>query len=86
MTIIEFYKSLSVLLTDTRENFLSQNQAKNKLNGLLEKAKDSGLQVNISENILDPINLMRLDDENSFREDLEDDYGLDSSYEYGSSF
>ena len=86
MTIIEFYKSLSVLLTDTRENFLSQNQAKNKLNELLEKAKDSGLQVNISENILDPINLMRLDDENSFREDSEDDYGLDSSYEYGSSF
>ena len=86
MTIIEFYKSLSVLLTDTRENFLSQNQAKKKLDGLLEKAKDSGLQVNISENILDPINLMRLDDENSFREDLEDDYGLDSSYEYGSSF
>jgi len=86
MTIIEFYKSLSVLLTDTRENFLSQNQAKKKLNGLLEKAKDSGLQVNISENILEPINLMRLDDENSFREDSEDDYGLDSSYEFGSSF
>lgn len=86
MTIIEFYKNLSVILTDTRENFLSQNQAKKKLNNLLESAKDSGLQVNISENILDPITLMRLDDENSYREDEEDNYGFDSSYGYGSSY
>ena len=86
MTIIEFYKNLSVILTDTRENFLSQNQAKKKLNNLLESAKDSGLKVDISENILDPITLMRLDDENSYREDGEDDYGYDSSYGYGSSY
>ena len=79
MTIIEFYKSLSCLLTDTREEFLSQNQAKKKLDQLLEKAKESGLNINISENILDPINLMRLDDENSFKPE-EDDYDYDSSY------
>ena len=79
MTIIEFYKKLSNLLTDTREEFLSQNQAQKKLNELLEKAKESGLNINISENILDPINLMRLDDENSFKPE-EDDYDYDSSY------
>ena len=79
MTIIEFYKSLSSLLADTREEFLSQNQAKKKLDQLLEKAKESGLNINISENILDPINLMRLDDENSFKPE-EDDYDYDSSY------
>jgi len=79
MTIIEFYKSLSSLLSDTREEFLSQNQAKKKLDHLLEKAKESGLNINISENILDPINLMRLDDENSFKPE-EDDYDYDSSY------
>ena len=79
MTIIEFYKSLSSLLSDTREEFLSQNQAKKKLDQLLEKAKESGLNINISENILDPINLMRLDDENSFKPE-EDDYDYDSSY------
>ena len=79
MTIIEFYKSLSSLLTDTREEFLSQNQAKKKLDQLLEKAKESGLNINISENILDPINLMRLDDENSFKPE-DDDYDYDSSY------
>ena len=85
MTIIEFYKKLSNLLTDTREEFLSQNQAKKKLDQLLEKAKESGLQVNISENILDPINLMRLDDENSFKPE-DDDYDYDSSYGGNSSY
>ena len=57
------------------QTYLSQNQAKKKLEQLLEKAKESGLQVNVSENILDPINLMRLDDENSFRPE-DDDYDL----------
>jgi hypothetical protein len=86
MTIIEFYKSLSNLLTDTREEFLSQNQSKKKLEQLLEKAKESGLNINISENILDPINLMRLDDENSFRSEDNDHDDGDWSFGYDSSF
>lgn len=86
MTIIEFYKSLSSLLTDTREEFFTQNQAKKKLDQLLEKAKESGLNINISENILDPINLMRLDDENSFRSEDNDTSDGDWSFGYDSSF
>lgn len=81
MTIIDFYKELSRLLTDTRENFLSQNQAKQKLNDLLDKAKKSKLEVNISEDILDPVLLMRLDDEKSFTDNQDDDF----SYEDDSS-
>ena len=86
MTIIEFYKSLSKILTDTREEFLSQNQGKKRLDELLEKAKESGLQVNVSESILDPVNLMRLDDENSFRSEDNDHDGGDWSFGYDSSF
>jgi hypothetical protein len=80
MTIIEFYKKLSSILTDARENFISHKQAKKKLNELLEKSKEFELQINVSEDILDPINLMRLDDERSFREGDEDDE--DDEYNY----
>jgi hypothetical protein len=81
MTIIEFYKELSRLLTDTREDFISQNQAKKKLEDLLDRAKKSNLDVKISEEILDPVYLMRLDDEKSFTTDEED-----FSYDEGSSY
>lgn len=84
MTITEFYKSLSVILTDTREEFLSYSQGKKKLNELLEKAESAGLQVKISENILDPVNLMRLDDENSFRSEDGNDWDS-GDWSYGNS-
>jgi hypothetical protein len=85
MTIIDFYKKLSRILTDTREEFLSQNEGKKKLQKLLEEAENNNLQVKINPDILDPVNLMRLDDENSFRPedtDYDDDYsfGSDSSF------
>ncbi len=79
MTTIEFYKKLSSILTDARENFISHNHAKKKLNELLEKSKEFELQINVSEDILEPVNLMRLDDERSFRESDEDD---DDEYDY----
>ena len=82
MTILDFYKNLSKILTDTREGFLSQKQGQTKLNLLLEEAKSSNLQVNINPQILDPINLMRLDDEKSFTSnDDDDDFSYDSPYE-----
>jgi hypothetical protein len=85
MTIIDFYKSLSKLLTDTRENFLTKSQAEKKLEELLEDAIKNKLDVKIDPNILDSTNLMRLDDEKSFRSE-DDDYGFesesDSSYSY----
>jgi hypothetical protein len=81
MTIIDFYKQLSKILTDTREEFLSQRESKNKLENLLETAKSNGLDVKVSPQILDPVNLMRLDDERSFKPGEEDDFSYDSSYE-----
>ena len=85
MTIIDFYKSLSKLLTDTRENFLTKSQAEKILEELLEDAIKNKLDVKIDPNILDSTNLMRLDDEKSFRSE-DDDYGFesesDSSYSY----
>jgi hypothetical protein len=85
MTIIDFYKSLSKLLTDTRENFLTKSQAEKRLEELLEDAIKNKLDVKIDPNILDSTNLMRLDDEKSFRSE-DDDYGFesesDSSYSY----
>jgi hypothetical protein len=85
MKIIDFYKSLSKLLTDTRENFITKSQAEKRLEELLEDAIKNKLDVKIDPNILDSTNLMRLDDENSFRSE-DDDYGFesesDSSYSY----
>ena len=85
MTIIDFYKSLSTLLTDARENFLTKNQAEKKLEDLLEESKKNKLDVNIDPKNLDQVNLMRLDDEKSFTESSDDDYGYDSDFSYGNS-
>jgi hypothetical protein len=79
MTIIDFYKKLSTLLTDTREKFLSQEQAETKLDLLLEEANKNGLDVQVSKNVLDPIFLMRLDDERSFRQEDDDYYDYNDS-------
>jgi len=80
MTIIEFYKKLSKILTDARENFISNEDAKSKLEDLLIEAEKSNLSVDVSTEILNPINLMRLDDEKSFSDDS-DDVSFDSDYE-----
>ena len=86
MTIIDFYKSLSTLLTDARENFLTKKQAEKKLEDLLEEAIKNKLDINIDPKILDHVNLMRLDDEKSFTESSDDDYGFDSDSSYDSSY
>ena len=86
MTIIDFYKSLSTLLTDARENFLTKNQAEKKLEALLEEALKNKLDVNIDPKILDQVNLMRLDDEKSFTESSDDEYGFDTDSSYDSSY
>jgi hypothetical protein len=82
MTIINFYKQLSKLLTDTREDFITKSQAEKKLEELLQDAIKNKLDVKIDPNILDSTNLMRLDDEKSFRPE-DDDYGFDSDFSYG---
>ena len=84
MTIIDFYKQLSKLLTDTRENFVTKAQAEKRLGELLEDAIKNKLDVKIGPNILDSTNLMRLDDENSYRPESDYDFTSDddSSYSY----
>ena len=85
MTILDFYKQLSKILTDTREHFISQDDGERKLDKLLDEANKHGIDVKISKEILDPINLMRLDDENSFKPEEDDDYGSDFSFGRGDS-
>jgi formyltetrahydrofolate hydrolase len=80
MTIVEFYKKLSSLLTKKRENLISMSEAKQELRDLLSKAEKNEIQVEISNDILNQKNLMRLDDENSFKTDYESDDDYDSDY------
>jgi hypothetical protein len=82
MTIIDFYKNLSQILTDCRESFISRKEAQKRLDSILEEAKKNKLDVNINPEILDPINLMRLDDEKSFRQE-DDDLYSDGDFSYG---
>jgi|LakMenE01Jun11ns_1017448.scaffolds.fasta_scaffold9424425_2 hypothetical protein len=86
MTIIDFYKKLSKILTDTREHFISQDDGERKLENLLDEANKHGLDVKVSKEILDPINLMRLDDENSYKPEEDGDYASDFSFGSDSSY
>ncbi len=68
MTIVDFYKSLSTILCDCREDRLTHDRAKSKLSELLQEAKDNNISINIDMNILDRSNLEKLDDERSYVE------------------
>ena len=83
MTVIDFYKQLYNLLTDAREQFLSKEETRGKLDTLLEKAKESNLDVKVSPNILDENSLMKLDDEKSY---TEPEWESDSSYDDETSY
>ena len=85
MTIVDFYKELSKVLTRRREYLLTKDEAKKKILSLLEKAEESNLEIKIDiDHILDDSNILLLDDERSFEYRDEDD---SSSYEdYDSSY
>jgi hypothetical protein len=85
MTIVDFYKELSKVLTRKREYLLTKDEAKKKILSLLEKAEESNLEIKIDiDHILDDSNILLLDDERSFEYRDEDD---SSSYEdYDSSY
>jgi hypothetical protein len=85
MTIVDFYKELSRVLTRKREYLLTKDEAKKKILSLLEKAEESNLEIKIDiDYILDDSNILLLDDERSFEYRDEDD---SSSYEdYDSSY
>lgn len=85
MNIVDFYKKLSKLLEDYREERITYSTALRNLKELLENAKNSKLDVNISENILDMENLTNYDDERSYEsvsydESSYDDYD-DETYQ-----
>ena len=77
MNIIDFYKTLSSILCDRREEFLSSEDARMKLDELLSLAEESNLNVNVSLNILEMSNLIRLDDERPYDSiKYDDDYWM----------
>lgn len=88
MTIIDFYQELSMMLEEARAGRLSETKGLEQLDKMLLKAKESGLEVNISRDIFKFNNLVRFDDERSYVEEEysynEDDtegYDIDSSYD-----
>lgn len=87
MTIIDFYQELSIMLEEARAGKLSETKGLEKLDKMLLKAKEAGLEVNISRDIFKFNNLVRFDDERSYveeeysyNEDDNEGYDIDSSY------
>jgi hypothetical protein len=78
MNIVNFYKRLSKLLEDYREEKISYNEALKELRDLMQLAEDSNLEVNISEDILKLDNISKYDDERSYESTSYDEY---SSYD-----
>lgn len=69
MNIVEFYEKLSKILEDYRKDTYNVSKAKLRLDELLEKAKESKLDVKISSDILTLDNIVKYDDERSYEED-----------------
>ena len=82
MNIVEFYKDLSRILEFYREKSITYGDAKFRLSELVEKAKLSNLDVNISDNILDMDNLIRYDDEMSYEEPFEPSIEIEEDQSY----
>lgn len=83
ITIVEFYKELSVILTESRK---SKNMKK-EFDELMESAKFSNLDVSIDPSILSVESLRKYDDENSYVEEetytnYDTDDEEDNSYSY----
>lgn len=66
MNIVEFYKQLSKLLEDYREERTTYSKALLTLRDLLKEAQDSELDLNVSEDILNMNNLTIYDEERSY--------------------
>jgi hypothetical protein len=63
MTTIQFYKKVSKLITDTRDQFLTLEEAEEKLDSLMELAKIHNIGVHFDKSILQWENLYKFDDE-----------------------
>jgi len=80
ITIVEFYKRLSVILSETR----NYKNTKKEFDELMELAKLSNLGVNIDPSILQIENLKKFDDEFSYEETYEEESSTDD--DDGSSY
>jgi hypothetical protein len=79
ITIVEFYKRLSVILSETR----NYKNTKKEFDELMELAKLSNLGVNIDPSILQIENLKKFDEEFSYEETYEEESSTDDD---GSSY
>jgi hypothetical protein len=62
MTTIKFYKKLSHLLTDVREQFLTLEESRDKFEDLKSIAKKNNITLIVDESIFEWYNLTKLDD------------------------
>ncbi len=62
MTTIKFYKKLSNLITDAREQFLTLEEARDKFEDLKSIAKKNNITLIVDESIFEWHNLTKLDD------------------------
>ncbi len=62
MTTIKFYKKLSHLITDAREQFLTLEEARDKFEDLKSIAKKNNITLLVDESIFEWHNLTKLDD------------------------
>jgi len=82
MNIVDFYRELSAILEMCREQVLSHSESQFRLNELISKAELAGLDVKVSDDILNIRNLVKYDDEMSYDEG----YSYESSYEEESDY
>lgn len=82
MTIIEFYKKLSVILKDAREGIITPDESRDMLSDLNEESRLNDLDIEVSEDLLLTEFLLRLDDERSFDDEDSDDSDYYKSTDY----
>ncbi len=78
MTIVDFYKELSLILEQSRERTITKKKAYSRLDALIKTAFDNKLDVEVSKDILNDETLYKLDDEKSFSEP---EYSYEDSYD-----
>jgi hypothetical protein len=83
MNILDFYRDLSLILEQYREEKIGHSTAESRLKQLLSEAKKDGLEVNVSTDILDLDNLVKYDDERSYESTSYED---ESSYDEDNEF
>ena len=86
MTILDFYRELSMILEKYREHNMSHSVALSKLRHIIEESHKSNLNIDVSEKILNIEYLAKFDDERSYEEpssyESDEDYSSDDPSSY----